>query len=111
MPNAEELNATLADIRENPHLWDQGDYAQNTDCGTVACFYGRTLLRHGYNALGMREYEIEKIVSRILGLNRNEANAMAFYMTGNVDDLELRVKEIIAGEWAEPRVDYNEVVW
>lgn len=40
MPNADELNATMADIRENPHLWDQDDYFTVTECGTTACFIG-----------------------------------------------------------------------
>lgn len=97
MPNADELNATMVLIKENPHLWDQADYFTVTECGTTACFDGWTLLRHGYlpHALGQPGV----IAARILGLNENEHEALALYFTNSIEDLELRVKQVIAGEW------------
>jgi hypothetical protein len=98
MANADELNATLAAIKKNLHLWDQADYFTETECGTVACFDGWTLLRHGYEP---RSLSLPGLVAqRILGLTNWEHDNLSLYFTNSVEDLELRVKEIIAGEWA-----------
>jgi hypothetical protein len=105
MPNADELNATMAAIKENPQLWNQRDYCTETECGTVLCFYGWTLARHGYDAARMYAEEIHKVIMRILDLNLSEDTALAYYYTDSIEDLEPRVKEIIAGEWAKPRDD------
>jgi hypothetical protein len=105
MPNADELNDTMDVIKANPHLWDQEDYFTVTECGTAACFEGWTLLRHGYEPHALGEPGV--VASRILGLNENEHLALSCYFTNSIEDLELRVKEIIAGEWA----DRDEVVW
>jgi hypothetical protein len=101
MPNADELNATMAVIKANPHLWDQDDYFTETECGTAACFDGWTLLRHGYDLHRLGSQRIEYLASTILDLNPMEHHAVAYYFTRSIEDLELRVKEITAGEWAD----------
>lgn len=108
MPNADELNATLAVIKENPQLWDQDNYFTETECGTAACFEGWTLLRHGFSSNTL--LDPARVAAGILELDESEHHALAYYFTNSIEDLELRVKEIIAGEWAEPRDD-NEVAW
>lgn len=107
MANAEELNATMATIRKNLHLWDQAHYFTRTECGTTACFDGWTLLRHGYEPTSLRFPGM--VAQRILGLTSWEHDNLAFYFTSNIEDLELRVKEIIAGEWADH--PDGEVAW
>jgi hypothetical protein len=110
MPNADELNATLAVIKENPQLWDQDGYCTETACGTALCFYGWTLARHGYQVEGMGAEEINQVANHILDVNESEGDALAYYFTDSIKDLELRVKEIIAGEWADLRDD-DEEIW
>jgi hypothetical protein len=110
MPNADELNATLDVIKANPQLWDQNTFYDSTECGTTACFYGWTLLRHGYTIRGMGPDEIHQVVRNILEVDDSEGDALAYYFTDSIEDLELRVKAIIAGEWAEPR-DEDETRW
>lgn len=108
MPNADELNATLDVIKENLQLWDQDVYSKETECGTAACFEGWTLLRHGFSSNTF--LNPGWVAARILELDKSEHHALAYYFTDSIEDLELRVKEIIAGEWAEPR-DADEVAW
>lgn len=109
MANADELNATLAVIKENPDGWDQdADYISR--CGSIAaCFHGWTLLRHNYNARFMGADEIHEVVEGILEITSCESYALAYYSLDSIEALELRVKEIVAGEWTEQRY-FDEVM-
>ncbi len=105
MPNTDELSATLDVIRKNPQLWDQNSYFNgDAECGATACFDGWTLLRHGHTfdeIKAMPPEDIDRFASHILELSENEHDAICFYMTSNIEDLERRVQEVIDGVWSD----------
>ncbi len=95
MANIIEIDLTLKDIDANPDLHNQRAWARRVfdrsgaACRTAMCAGGFTVVRHGYRLVfdvpnvaeteicespdGDREL-IRVVASRILGLDRNEAN-------------------------------------
>jgi hypothetical protein len=107
------MNIELAEkVREaifmDPESHDQGEYGRITDCGTIACIAGHTLLQDGYTVKLTKDnytqysrpdgsavgFEFEE-ARELLGLTSEEAQALFYCMNNEeaIDMLEGYIKD------------------
>ena len=99
MRNIELLEKTMTFIKDNPTKHDQRVWVNDAgSCGTTACFAGWAAMLAGWTA-----HEVDscqdiagEIGANLLGLTFQECRAL-FYGMNTVDELELMVKELVAG--------------
>lgn len=103
MPNIEELRLTLKEIEHDPAMWDQAEWLCETECGTVGCFAGRTVLRHGWvlangwhgcciQAGGDHIRAVSEVAAEILELSTAQWQEL-FDASNNLPDLRLLVNQ------------------
>jgi hypothetical protein len=81
-PNAALAYRVLDHIDAHPEQWQQGQWIGETECGTVACFAGWTVLLSGGH---LDDHDLVSDVPEVTGLHVSIA---AFDLLG-VDDEEL----------------------
>lgn len=102
------MRKTLEHVTAHPEEWDQGMWAQQTACGTTACFAGHVVADAGYDFLwglngetnpdgsyntdawyasvdGQKQY-ISVVAARLLGLSLEQAESM-FSVANGLGDL------------------------
>ena len=98
--NAPLMFKTLDYIRDHPGQWNQGEWAEQTACGTVACFAGTAVMLTGYD-FDFTVYEdevrstdkvttgdnIRDVATIELGLTAIQADFL-FYGGNTLEDLE-----------------------
>lgn len=120
MANQEAFNRVFKRIEADPNLFDMAQYGRKTECGTVACLAGHTVMEYGYvldvsNKGGScytpmqftwvqpnsKDYlSTFDTAQEILGLSWEQAKAL-FYdmMVETYEELVQRVKEVTADGW------------
>lgn len=114
MADIERLEAVMTQIRDNPETWDQGEWAQETECGTSYCFAGWAVEMFSEEEIHWREVErvggrqtkhafavksgssIRQEASDLLGLTDGESFAL-FWGGNSFENLETMVKNLANG--------------
>ena len=129
MANAARLREAIRVIRENPHRWNQSDYADGEvnveatswqECGTTFCLGGWGAVLNGYRPVCTMGFATglfydpknphvfvdgEHAGQDAFDLTYEEANYLFYYMTDSIDSLEEAVEQVIAGN--APSCDFD----
>lgn len=106
MRNIELLEETMQYIKDHPTQHDQRMYVYYGEgCGTTACFAGRAAMLSGWNVFQVEACDPDLDIGKyLLGLTWGESRAL-FYADNTVDELEVMVKELVAGNTIRHKVD------
>jgi len=81
--------------------WDQRHWITNTECGTVCCIAGHTVLSNGYRRSmgpyvfdGSGERHVEFIARDLLGLDNRVSDAL-FHWENTIDDLRAMMSDLV----------------
>jgi hypothetical protein len=120
MANQEALNKVLNRIAADPSLLDMSMYGRGTECGTVACLAGHTVMEYGYRLnlankgatcyrpmvftwLQLTDKDAistHETAAKILGLTEAQAKALFFDMkVETYEELVQLVKEVTDDGW------------
>lgn len=115
MVNVPLLLEQLRFVTMNPEKHDQSFWARRSDCGTVACLAGNTVIRSGIR-LGWNDRRsatvtvggqaIREAAQDLLGLSEDEANYL-FYAP-NLDGLWRAAGNIT--DWEISQEDYDRAI-